>query len=399
MSMINYRTPCYVIDADVFEDNLAAFRSAFQQYWEGEVAYGYSIKTNHDPAFLKLAGKLGMYAEAVSDDEYHAALFAGYASKKVIFNGPQKSSQLLEQLFATDCIINLDHDGDLLALKNYVSGGATLKAKIGVRVNFDMESCCPGEMTAGAEVSRFGFCVENGDLAAAVEQLQALGIPVSGLHMHYSSKSRSERVFRALAKMAVHLVEVHGLARDLCYVDMGGGFFYGNNVFAKGKPTLELYARVITEELKRVLDPASVALIMEPGASLISSAVTYYTRVLNQRFIRGVNVLTADGSRLHIDPFMTGRTPLYEILYGQPPRQMLSSQILCGSTCMENDRMVYLTEQREVKQGDVLVCHCAGAYTMGFNSCFINLPPYVYLKTGDHVQMVRDKNRNLLTQI
>ena len=53
----------------------------------------------------------------------------------------------------------------------------------------------------------------------------------------------------------------------------------------------------------------------------------------------------------------------------------------------------------EVKPGDLISCQCAGAYTMGFNSCFINLPPYVYLKQGDRMQLVRDKNQDLLMQI
>ena len=399
MSVPNYKTPCYVIDADAFAAHLSAFRNAFQPYWEGRIGYGYSIKTNHDPAFLELAKQLGMYAEAVSDDEYHAAVLAGYEAQDVIFNGPQKSSALLEELFGTECIINLDHAGELQTLKQYAAKGLRVRAQIGLRVNFDMEACCPGEMTAGNEVSRFGFCVENGDLASAIGEMHASGIPVSGLHMHYSSKTRSERVFQALAKMAAQLVETHDLNAELRFIDMGGGFFYGNNAFAAGKPTLDLYARVITEELKRVVDPQKVSLILEPGASLISSAVYYYTKVIHQRFIRGVHLLTVDGSRLHIDPFMTGRTPIYDLHYQQTSREVAASQILCGSTCMENDRMVYLTDQMEVQTGDVLECFCAGAYTMGFNSCFINLPPYVYLKTGDRVQLVRDKDRNLLIQI
>lgn len=400
MSVLNYLTPCYIVDADVFSENLTAFQNAFARYWNGSVAFGYSIKTNHAPAFLKLAKQLGMYAESVSDDEYYASLFAGYEKENVIFNGPQKSEELLEVLFSSACIINFDNAQDIAVLENYVAKGFAVKAKIGLRVNFDMESRCPGEMTAGQEVSRFGFCVENGDFSAAVAELHRMGIPVSGLHMHYSSRTRSERVFRELAAMAAELVQQYELKEELSFIDMGGGFFYGKNIFAQGKPTLDVYAKVIAEELEKAVSPDKVQLILEPGAALISAAVTYHTEVINQRFVRGVNILTVDGSKLHIDPFMTGRKPVYDICgSGMASRDTVSSQIICGSTCMENDRLIYLDEYTEIKKGDMVICKYAGAYTMGFNSCFINLPPFVYLKQGEDLQLVRKKGKDLLMQI
>ena len=357
MSVLDCMTPCYIVDSDIFSGNLAAFREAFARYWDGSISFGYSIKTNHSPVFLDLAKQLGMYAEAVSGDEYYASVLSGYAPKEIIFNGPQKSENLLSELFPTECIINFDNVQDILALKNYVSKGLAVKAKIGLRVNFDMESRCPGEMTAGPEVSRFGFCVENGDVAAAIAEIHRLGIPVSGLHMHYSSKTRSENVFRELASMAAQLVEIHNISQEVTFIDIGGGFFYGRNTFAQGKPALDSYARVITEELKRVLLPEKIMLILEPGAALISTAVTYHTSVINQRFIRGIKILTLDGSRLHIDPFMTGRKALCDISYsGTNRRDIVPTQILCGSTCMENDRIIELREYEEVSIS-VSFCH------------------------------------------
>lgn len=398
--MFDYMTPCYIIDADEFSENLFAFQDAFNSFWEGKVSFGYSIKTNHTPTLIKMAKRLGMYAEAVSDDEYFLSILSGYSPDRTIFNGPQKSEELLFSLFPMECIINFDNAQDILALKNYISKGLTVKARIGLRVNFDIESQCPGEMTAGSEVSRFGFCVENGDFSAAVEELHRLNIPVSGLHMHYSSKTRSQRVFRKLAAMAAQLVEKYRLKQELSFVDMGGGFFYGKNVFSQGKPSLNTYAQVITEELKRTLIPEKVELILEPGAALISSAVTYHTKIINQRFIRGIKVLTVDGSRLHVDPFQTGRKILCDFLFsGEVSRERVPVQLLCGSTCMENDRFTELQGQKELKSGDVICCGFTGAYTMGFNSCFINLPPYVYQKQGDKMELVRDKNMDLLMQI
>lgn len=398
--MVEILTPCYVIDVERFKNNLIMFQKAFSSQWNGKIVFGYSIKTNHEPWLLKLANEYGMYAETVSDDEYHAAILSGYMSDKIIFNGPQKSSALLIEAIQSKGIVNLDNDDELKTICEKKVPVERVTAEIGLRVNFDLEYLCPGETTAGEQVSRFGFCVENGDFASAINKLHALGIPVSGLHMHYSTKSRSERVFRALACEAARLISEYHLQDEIKYIDMGGGFFFGNNVFSEGKPTLELYAEVITTELKKVVSPTKVTLILEPGASLISTAVEYYTKIINQRMIRGTKILTVDGSNLHINPFMAHRNTIFEIQSSNMEhRKLLSKQVVCGATCMENDRIAYLNNKKELFKDDVIVCHCAGAYTMGFNSCFINLPPYIFIKKNNRIQLIRNKNKQLMLKI
>ena len=101
-----------------------------------------------------------------------------------------------------------------------------------------------------------------------------------------------------------------------------------------------------------------------------------------------------------MDPFLTGRKILCEnFLFREQLRDVIPAQLICGSTCMENDRLAELLNCEELQSGDVVTCRFAGAYTMAFNSCFINLPPYVYRKEGDVLELVRDKNRDLLMQI
>lgn len=400
MLFVSVLTPCYVIDQTQFLENLTAFTNAFEGCWQkGNVRFGYSIKTNRFPYLLKLALQAGMYAEAVSEEEYLEAVAMGYQSGGVIYNGPQKSPTLLKELLRTESILNLDNFDEIEIIENSELSSEEIKAHIGLRVNFDLEALCPQETTAGAEVSRFGFCVENNDFAAAINRLHAMHIPVSGLHMHFSTKTRSDRFFRTLAMEAAKLIQQYDLKEEIQYVDMGGGFFYGNNAFGVGKPSLDLYASAIAEELKKVVSPQKVVLLLEPGAALISTAVRYYTKILNQRAVRGVKILTVDGSNLDINPFLFKRTIVHDIEYGDSaPRQKVTDQIVCGATCLENDRLLYLKDQPALKSGDILVCHCAGAYSMSFNNCFINLPPYVYVEKDGQMSLVRDKDKEWLTK-
>ena len=395
--MFELLTPCYVIDANKFKENIIAFKTVFSNKWGGNIKLGYSIKTNHNKAFLNLAKEYGMYAEAVSDDEYLLAIHSGYNDRAMIFNGPQKSSNFFLDALKHGAIVNLDNQGELDVLKNSKLNFCDISGKIGLRVNFDLEKICPGETTAGSYPSRFGFCVENGEFASAIDQLHMLDIPISGLHLHYSSKTRSKNIFRALAAKAAELIEDYNLLNEIVYLDMGGGFFYGKNIFSKGKPDLETYATVISEQLKKVLHAKDIELILEPGAALISSAVEYYTTIINERVIRNIKMLTVDGSVLHVNPFMRDRNILYTIdRRACSKHKIINEQVICGSTCMENDRIALVDHQKELNKGDIIKCSLAGAYTMGFNNCFINLPPYIYLKKDDNCELIRKKDINLM---
>lgn len=391
-------TPCYVIDSDIFIENLEQFQKAFSDNWSDNIIFGYSVKTNNNSGFLKLADRLGMYAEVVSDDEYDWAGSVGYEPSKMIFNGPQKSEEKLMEALQSDGIVNLDNFSEIEWIRQKDFACGEIRAKVGLRINFDLEAVCPGETTAGKEVSRFGFCIENGDLYKAVEILHKKGIAVSGFHLHYSTKSRSIRIYEQLTRNTVDLIKQLGLVNEIEFIDVGGGFFYGKNCFSTGKPQLHEYSDTICSVLKEVLNPADVTLILEPGASLISTAVAYYTKVMNVRRIREDVILTTDGSSLDINPFQVKRSVIYEIHYKNTnkERNMADRQIVAGSTCMENDRFTTIIGGKELLAGDILKFDCSGAYTMGFNSCFINLPPRVYLKEQENCCIIREKNFELL---
>lgn len=174
----------------------------------------------------------------------------------------------------------------------------------------------------------------------------------------------------------------------------------GEQEVTVGKPTMREYAVAICEPLKEVVDSTKVQLILEPGAALIATAVNYLCRILNTRDIRGVKIATTDGSLLHINPFMSKREQPAELQYQNTiVREITDTQIVCGATCMENDRMLYLKGKQSLVPGDLVLFRCAGAYTMGFNSCFINLPPYIYKATDAGYHLLRGKKTESMSEI
>lgn len=374
MEWQKYETPCYVIDIESFRQNCMAIKEPFEACWNGRVEFGYSVKTNHNESLMRYAAEnLDWYIETVSPDEYVRACSLA-APGRIILNGPCKE-EILRKAYEAGSILNLDHLSEVEILCR-LAAEQPHKAEIGLRLNFDLEALCPGETTAGDSVSRFGICYENGDFGRAVELLRAADIEPAGIHLHTSTKSRSERVFRMLARKAAELVREYHL--QLAYVDMGGGFFGGQKV--PGKPEMKDYAACICEELMQSVKPDETRLILEPGASVIATAVHYLSRVINTREIREKRVVTLDGTLLHINPFMSCRVPPYELHTGdESPRAKMSDQLVCGSTCMENDRFLEIVEAEEIKVGDLFEFFAAGAYTMAFNSEFILQPPKVYV--------------------
>lgn len=374
----NRSTPYYLINRMQFEKNCMEIEKYFKEAWGGDFLCGYSVKTNNHAELIRLAKARGWLAEVVSDDEFNFAQSLGFKEHEIICNGPVKG-EMLKKAIEQKQYLNLDSLQEaerLCALFEAGNDGLSESSgdvMAGLRVNFDLEELCPGETTAADRVSRFGICYENGDMRRAVHMLWKHQIPVRGLHMHTSTKTRSLNVFRVLSKMACSLAEEFSL--HLQYVDIGGGFFGGQVL--SGKPRMREYAQVITDELKKTFNPQEVTLIAEPGASVTATAVDYVTGVKNIRDVRGEKVVTLDGTLLHINPFMAERKPVYETK--KTGDRMIPVQHICGCTCMENDRFDSLYDAKELLMDSQVIFHNAGAYTMSFNSHFIVEPPKVFV--------------------
>ncbi len=375
--MSEIATPYYEIDFSQFSRNCRQITNAFIKEWGENIIFGYSVKTNNDVKLIEYANKnLGWFIETVSPYEYSACKENGISENEMILNGPCKGKMLFEAV-NKGAYVNLDN---LDEVQQFCSQRSISQIdRIGLRVNFDLEKKCPNETTAGKEVSRFGIDCESPEFAQAIDMLKSVGVSRLGLHMHTSTKTRSCAVFQEIAKQVLYIRNKYNV--ELSYIDIGGGFFGGQLV--EGKPTMEDYAREICGILKSQISPVETRLILEPGASVLATCVSYKTSIINVRKIRGQNVVTLDGTLLHINPFMSPRNQPFDIenISEMSGRKCMEKQILCGCTCMENDRFGEMIGAKELKRGDILSFKYAGAYTMVFNSSFILKPPVrLYVK-------------------
>lgn len=375
------KTPYFLIHETELERNVIKLENALKQYWNNYII-GYSFKTNALPYLLSYMRKKDIYAEVVSENEFHMAQRMGYEGKKVIYNGPVKGKQSFFQALENGAVVNIDASQEIFWL---CESGMQKKCGVGIRVNFDLEHFCPGETGNGNEESRFGFCYENGELKAAIEILKGIkNIKIEGLHLHCSTKTRSLNVYGRIARTACKIAEEFSL--NLKYIDVGGGFFGG----MEDKPQFDEYIRVISGELQKKFSSRRTTLIVEPGTSVISSPVDFVTSVLDvKRMVKNRFVVT-DGSRINIDPLMHKNKYFFKIEYADSlDREDVSRQIISGFTCMENDRIFAMENERELRAGDIIIYKKVGAYTMCLNPLFIQYFPAVYWENQKGVICVR----------
>lgn len=375
-----FKTPYYSIDLQKLEKNLSDLRSSFTALWPNFMV-GYSFKTNNLPWLASWMKSQQVFAEVVSTPEYELAKFVGYADNQVIINGPCKGYETMDKILIAGGIVNLDNFQEISYIKNHQEAYPH-DIKVGLRINFDLEAVCPGETIPGKEPGRFGFNVENGDFQKAIGLLKDIpNVNVVGIHAHHSTRTKSLGIFKAITYKAC---ECSTLCDALEYIDLGGCLF-GDK---PGAPTFEEYAQTIVGVLNENQIPSNVKLIMEPGAALIASPVSYVCKVIGIKDIKGVRLAYTDGTIKHIAPQMNAIKFGYTL--NASSSKIINRQVVSGYTCIEMDRFLDLTEQKELCVGDKVVIHNVGAYTMSLAPLFIEYFPAVIVKNGDDCQVVRE---------
>lgn len=388
MTEREYKTPCYIIDEEKLLRDFNMLKDSLEKSWNN-YRIGYSFKTNSLPWLVTFLKERGVLAEVVSDDEYALARWLGFEDREIIYNGPVKERSSFERALLAGGIVNLDGHRELDWLEELCETNPDRRFSVGIRVNFNLEQFCPGETTMGEEGGRFGFSYENGTFGRVVERLrQRERIHIAGLHLHSSSKSRSVAIFEAIASMACRLKREFSL--NLSYVDLGGGYCGG----LPGRPQYPDYFPAVAAVLKEEFSPERTALIVEPGISLLSSATTFVTRVLDVRDIGNRRYLITDGSRFQIDPTMIKSSYLYHLELvspGEEGRSRMAEQCISGYSCMEVDRLFELKNGPELTAGDRIVYENVGGYTMSLAPLFIRYFPDVYVRRGGELKKVRER--------
>ena len=380
MTINDIKTPCFVLEQDKLLSNVRSFKAALDSRFPKN-QLGYSVKTNSAPVLLSLLKDEGCFAEVVSYNEYNLAKAKGFQASQIVYNGPLKDRETFKDAIVAGAYVNIDTKRELEWLKDLPKDK---KYGVGLRLILNLMEISPEDCKDGEMYSRFGFSDENSEFSDALGLIAGLGnVEVVGLHLHRTSKTRSLQVYRNICTYALRVIEKYGIEPQS--LDLGGGY-YGD---MPGKPTYQDYVDVIADTLAQRLDTDLITIILEPGNALIASPFTFYSSVIDTKYIGSDRIVVIDGSRNDIDPFFHKTDYFKTVITDMLGRNFESRQVVIGCTCLENDRLFLMTDSPVLCVGDVIRFSFVGAYTLCLSPLFSRYFPNIYLQIGDTFELSR----------
>ncbi|WP_369181840.1 type III PLP-dependent enzyme [Streptomyces mutabilis] len=374
-------TPAYVYDLAVVRSAHARLRSWLPEPSE----LYYSLKANPHPAVVSTLHALGCRAEVSSPGELDAALEAGVPAHDILYTGPGKRDEDLDQALTAGV---RDFAVDSVHGVGQLDGAA---ARHGVRVGYLLR-VNPGGGSRGAGLRMTGdpsaFGADAEDIAARPEQYTGGEYArIDGLHLYLATNIADEEALDSSFGEAITVARdlSDALAVPLRTIDLGGGF---------GAP----YARAgelpaypgLADRLADRLDEAlpgwrrhMPAVAFESGRYLTATCGQLLTRVLDVKSSHGRRVVVLDtginhlggmaGLRrvppLHPDvlpPHGTGPedadAPDTQTADPGSPTEPSGPAMICGPLCTPLDTWARSHPLPIVAPGDLLAVPNTGAY-------------------------------------
>jgi diaminopimelate decarboxylase len=359
-----FGTPLYVYSRELIASSYRRYDRAFLPVPH---TICYALKANSTGALLKVLSALGAGADVVSGGELSAALRAGFPPGRIVFAGVGKTDAELRQgLEAGVGLVNVESGDEIERLHRLATErGST--ARIALRVNPSIDPLSHPHIATGLGESKFGIGIET--VPALVERCRSLaGVRLVGVQCHIGSQVRDlgrlEAAARAAADLSRRLL-ASGVPLEV--IDLGGGL--GIDYEGDGGSDPEgLAARVLP-----ALEGLPLALLLEPGRSLVGSAGVLLTRIVGRKENGGRRFVIVDAGMNDLL-----RPALYDAYHrvepvvsrGAPPRKV----DVVGPVCETADFLARDRLLEDLPEGDLLAVRDAGAYGFAMSSRY-NLRP------------------------
>jgi diaminopimelate decarboxylase len=373
-----YGSPLFVLSERQMRSNYQAATRAFKTRYP-KVQFAWSYKTHYNNAVCNVYHQEGSWAEVVSGFEYQKALQNGVPGNKIIFNGPDKSIEELNEAIKNDSLIHIDHFDELYALIE-LSEKAAKKPRVAIRVNMDTGIYPMWD--------RFGFNYENGTAWNAITKIVASGkLNLVGLHCHIGTYMLAPWAYATAASKLCDLAwhAKNQLNNPVQYLDLGGGFPSANTLkgaYLPGSdtvPHIEEFAEAIASTIIAYgFKPDELPLlILESGRALIDDAGYLLGTVLaNKRLSDGRRATILD---FGVNILFTSFWYDHKISPAQDFTHHSEDQVLYGPLCMNIDVIRESVNLPLLNKGDQVVVHKVGAYNMTQWMQFIAMRPNVIM--------------------
>lgn len=382
-------TPCYLYSAAAFRERVDRLEAAFSGM---DVLPCFAMKANHHGFFLKeLAGRKHFRwgVDVVSGGELQHALSHGLKPEDIVFSGVGKTAGELEHAIAQGVLINCESLFEI----EMITGAAKIAAKqarIGLRINPDIDAKTHPKITTGREKNKFGLAMHR--LPAALDLIAGISreICLEGLSIHIGSQLTDLEAWAASGKALVRVADQLHAARHpalatgkLRFLDFGGGFpvrYRGDQEV----PDIKEFAALIRVNLAGAAEQAtkSCKLLIEPGRWLVAECGALLSRVIGVK----ESFVIIDGSMTElVRPAMYDAK--HDIWLDHDSGGSSSGCFdFAGPVCESSDVMGFdIPCGRKPAQGDLVLIMQGGAYGSSMASTYNMRPLPPELVIGDRV--------------
>jgi len=384
-----FGTPLYVYDAIEMEKQIADFRAAFSV---DDLHIHYACKALTNINILRLMKKWGTGLDTVSMEEIKIGLLAGFKPSEIMFTPNMVGFEEIAEAVELGVHINIDNLPFLLRF-----GQVFPETQVCIRLNPHILDGGNLNISVGHTHSKFGISFEQ--LPEIKTILKNTGLKVEGLHIHVGSDVKDAASF---VKMADLLFEAAFDFPDLTFLDLGGGFKIRYKPEDK-KADLSELGQLLSASFNHFCEKygRKLSLIFEPGKYLVSEAGYFFVQVNVIKKTPFVLFAGVDSGFNHlIRPMFYDA--YHHITNCSNPDGIRLTYDIVGNIC-ETDTFAKNRDLPEIKEGDILCFHNAGAYGYTMASNYNSRPrpsEALFVDGGLHLIRKRETLEEILqTQI
>ena len=382
-----YPTPFYIYDERGIRENAARLKQAFS--WNRGYKEYFAVKATPNPFLLNILKDMGCGTDCSSMTELMMSRACGFSGSDIMFSSndtPPEEFAYAEKLGA---IINLDDITHIQCLEETLGH---IPETISCRFNPGGLFKISNDIMDNPGDSKYGMTAEQ--IGQAFKILKEKGAKHFGIHAFLASNTVTNEYYPMLAKilfeLAVKLKEETGV--HIAFINLSGGIGIPyrpdqepNDILAIGDGVRRVY--------EEILVPAGmddVALCTELGRFMMGPYGAQVTKAIHEKHTYkeyvGVDACAVNLMR----PAMYGAYHHITVM-GREDEPCTCMYDVVGSLCENNDKFAIDRMLPEIKKGDLLFIHDAGAhgFAMGYNYNGKLKSAELLLKEDGTVEMIR----------
>jgi diaminopimelate decarboxylase len=314
----------------------------------------FAVKANSNLGVLNVLARLGAGFDIVSRGELERVLAAGGEPGKIVFSGVGKSRDDMRRALQVGVhCFNVESVDELERLQQ-VAAELNVKAPVSLRVNPDVDAGTHPYISTGLKENKFGIDIEQAE-AVYARAAELSHLHVIGVDCHIGSQLTTLAPFLdALERLLVLVDRLAERGIHIKHLDLGGGL--GVQYRDEQPPLAGDYIAKVRERIAG----RDLALVFEPGRSIVANAGVLLTRVEYLKHTEHKDFAIVDAAMNDLI-----RPALYQawmdIVPVQPRDATARPYDIVGPICETGD---FLGKDRELAlaEGDLLAVRSAGAY-------------------------------------